>query len=804
MPTYPGAIAFELFTSPAPNPLIEGFQEGGSTTPVTNTQACAKSWGVEEIKLSAGGGTSTSYGNRDHAEIAAGRAGHFWFAPTEDSVSVTWKLHNGAHAETMVMELFRAGSGRPIWRCTFDAAGARKLAFDEAWKGELPAAEWIDTVDFPHHMVTAECSPYMLKIRAEGRNVEDGYVERFTYFDVLVEAVELEWGGPALIPNVDLPNVHASLRVDTHAAEQQLVTDLAGGAITAARIPVVLSSDRFVTASAELKGDHAFQSHRDQWGDGPRIPLKAKISLAKAGGGAVHGGDSAKALGKLELLWDWEGEDETTQLGADFPAATVRTYLQNRLTHKRNDGNCPHDSTNCHVDFGGKRGDGGVVFPTANGAFPFMVTACGTRKWAATSVALTDGPHAGCSGAIFQPSRFARDTFKVTAYLSKISGQRALDVVTDAAVLRNTHADLPRSATGMFEIRRRVNARYIRKAPSIEASNPPAASAEHLRAGVTLHWTSNEDGAFQASYVNYIDRIRNRQLVDKDNVVSDTAGNPVTDWIVELEEAIGGIGQDPASTHAAVTLREYVFFKRRMRVHATRDYVLNKARKINGPRKAYARWRNGVGAAADDTAWLTEYYRDLSNEKKAKVDAILNQMLTDLGVATKDEYENRCGLLGFHIFKQAGTQYMIETANGGNRGFITFHAVDKCRFVNHAGAYRIVPSDTGGLAPSFETLRERRHAMLLIMIPHTVRNIPNEKYGVSAQAVIAHEMGHTFFLGHAPAANPTFHGPMYSAAHHDPADLLCLMNYDWNSDHLCGLCNLKLRGWSLRGLGVVP
>ncbi len=31
---------------------------------------------------------------------------------------------------------------------------------------------------------------------------------------------------------------------------------------------------------------------------------------------------------------------------------------------------------------------------------------------------------------------------------------------------------------------------------------------------------------------------------------------------------------------------------------------------------------------------------------------------------------------------------------------------------------------------------------------------------------------------------------------HDAADLRCLMNYDQRSDHLCGFCHLKLRGWA--------
>ena len=801
MATYPGAIEFSLFTG-APDPLVDGFQEGGAATPATGRQNCPKTWGVQEIKLTCGA-SSTSFDDRGHEPIPAGRAGHFFFAPIEDSVTVSWKLKQGANAETMVMELFRAGSGAPIWRRTLDSAAAQEEAFAEAWKGNFPGNEWIDTARFPHGLVTAADSPYLLKIRAEGSDVEDGFVERFTYFDVIVDSLALEWGGAALLPAGAPADVAGEYSVDTRASEEAIVNGLAAKAIDAERLDVVLPCDTFLSEAGQMKGNYLFERHKAQWGSGPRIPLLAKIAIAKAGGGAVQGGESAKALGPLDILWDWESEDETALLAARYPTAAVRTYLGTKLVHARNDGTGPPGSTNCHVAHGGKRGGGGV-FPTANGAFPYAVTACAARVWASTSRPLLEGDGAGSAGAIFQPSRMARDTYKVSAWVARVNGEAVLDRTDAAETLRQDYPDLPTAATGLFEVVREVHARYIRKAPSVEAADVNAASAQHALAGVRLVWSATEDGAFQAAYAGYIDRMQNRTLLDKDGVARATAGAPVPQWMEEMHYAFD-LDQSAATTHAVLTAWEYAVFREKHLIDAIRDYV-NKDRFYNGPKRAYRRWRNQAGADADDSQYLLDFYDGLAAGKQAQVDNALQATLAGLGAADEAAYKDRCALVGCHVLKRAGSQYLIETATAANRGFVTFHAVDTVRFKLRNGGYEIVPSSHGGLAPSFETLTDKRHTLLLIYLPTTVRGGVVNHYTVGAQPVIAHEAGHTFFLCHAPAdmnKPGVREAGGFSRKHHDPADLLCLMNYDFDSDHLCGLCNLKLRGWDLEGMGVL-
>lgn len=66
------------------------------------------------------------------------------------------------------------------------------------------------------------------------------------------------------------------------------------------------------------------------------------------------------------------------------------------------------------------------------------------------------------------------------------------------------------------------------------------------------------------------------------------------------------------------------------------------------------------------------------------------------------------------------------------------------------------------------------------------------KTGAEGDRVASHELGHQMFLAHAPS------GPVAGADRtaHDAEDPTCLMGYLPNVDHFCGLCVLRLQGWS--------
>ena len=62
-------------------------------------------------------------------------------------------------------------------------------------------------------------------------------------------------------------------------------------------------------------------------------------------------------------------------------------------------------------------------------------------------------------------------------------------------------------------------------------------------------------------------------------------------------------------------------------------------------------------------------------------------------------------------------------------------------------------------------------------------------------AVSAHEIAHALFIPHAKwKTGRQLKPPPFEPGQHVPGDN-CIMNYDMDSDHFCGFCMLRLRGW---------
>lgn len=810
MAEYPGEITFAQFASP-PNPLLGGFAAGSNDRPAAGQKACPKTWGVEQLTLECAGKVSTSHAARDHAAIPAGRAaaGRFFFAPKADTVTIKLKLRLPENAETVKLELFRAGSGVPVWQRTLSAEEARRAAAGEAWDGEFTAGRWTAPAHFPHQLVTVEHSPYMLKATAVG-DAEEGFVERWTYFDILVDKLELQWGGTARIPAATRNDVDLNFRADTVLSEYGIVAALAtqtqGDAIDhTVRHEVRLPSNQFAREVTELGDDALFLRHKQQWGDGPRIPLVAKIWVLRANGEGVHGGEAARALGKAQFLWDWEAEDEITRLGALYDKPVVRAFLRDTLDYKRNDGTAPEGSTNCHVDHGGKRGGDPTVFPPQ--LAPFRAVRCATRTWATLSMAALAGVDAGFTGVTFQPSRMARDTYKVSVYLASVKapgGAPELDTAASADDLRNDHTGLPSASTGVFEIQRLIRARYVRKAPAVDAADLVMSTTEYARAGLVLDWVPGpaHEQLFQHNYNAYVTRILTNALVGTRDGDSAALLRRDADCFAGIDQFTGG---GLAGSEWAFTAHSWEVFHRRHKVDAIRRYVCDKPRKVNTPRSAYNRWR-ARHPHDDDAQWLLDFYDDLSNKRRAKIDNDLDNALADRSMRTREAYTNRLGTTALHGFKAAAGEFLAETAD---QGFICFHCCDSLRLRNDDGTLVEVPTTVGGLAPSGSCTPDGKKTMNLMFlhenVPHDRVGVPG-LYDVPVSPIIKHEIGHNFYLPHAPSLPGKRSAGGFVVERHDAADLLCLMNYDTDSDHLCGFCNLRLRGWAVRaasGPGLV-
>ena len=103
----------------------------------------------------------------------------------------------------------------------------------------------------------------------------------------------------------------------------------------------------------------------------------------------------------------------------------------------------------------------------------------------------------------------------------------------------------------------------------------------------------------------------------------------------------------------------------------------------------------------------------------------------------------------------------------------------------------VFPELTGdGNAQPF---RHRHHAVAyLATVPNAAADLTYPTK--SLRATFKHELAHALFLPHSPGrVSKTTPSPHPEC--HVKGDS-CLMNYDLNSDHFCGLCMMRMRGWN--------
>jgi hypothetical protein len=651
-------------------------------------------------------------------------------------------------------------------------------------------------------VVTVENSPYRLKATA-GQNREKGLEERWTYFDILIDRIDLLWGGKALIPGGNRADIDPLYHNRTVADEQDINDQLAvqkradETLDTAHQYAVELPCNQFTSWVYDMEDGNQnrrttlWLNHRKQWGDGPRIPLVARIYIAKAAGGGIHGGETAKAIGLARFLWDWESEDEIAALGAAGHKPPVQAFLADALEYQRAAGDGPPGSTNCHADHGGKRGGGTTVFADLP-SHSARSHGCPTRSWATWRTAHLTGPAAGCVGVLFQPSRIALDTYKITVWAPPDcggGGYAALDTAGAASTLRNGHASLPRAESGTFQIWRRVRLRYARKSGAVTSAVLNTIGQEYRRAGVVLDWgTAMERTADETTLANNFDAWCTQALLNPD--AKGRMAIETNRAFFEPNDQFGaGTG---AGTRFGFIAQSWEKIVADTRLEAIREYVLNKNRTIDTPRKRYNAWINQGNLAANDRQFLLPFYQGLSQARKAKVDAIYNTKMAQKGLpATRETYLSNLEGAGVEVARLIAQQLLLH---GNDHCMVILHCEAPIAFRMPDNSIFEPPSATGGLSPSTSSQWNGRGSIHLVFLPEVPSGDPAAKYHVAVTHVVTHEAGHNLYLCHAPAGKPP-PAPSFRQYAHDKDDLLCLMNYDQASDHLCGYCNLKLRGY---------
>ncbi len=709
-----------------------------------------------------------------------------------------------------------------------------------------------DAARFPDQCPNAAFGPYQLRLTVTSKR--GTVTTAWTFFDVLVDHVELHYGPMGLIPAGTITDVLAVYQAMTDRDEQQLVTDLQanGTAIPTADIPLPLKSTQAAYVHFNewfCWRDLSFLRHKGRWGEGPRIPILAKVFLKDIDDAPKHNSPAAKALGPAKFLWDWQDKAEAVR-GNDLAAAHADTqaFVMQGLKYKENAPDEPPASLNCHDDRGGKRGSALKIFPAQTGtaAFPFKVEIGQVRKWASFSTAQTGGTYACCTGVIFQPCRMALDSYKIRVApalprkADKITP--TLEDARDIAALLVDHPGLPSAETGMFEVRRRIDAQYARKSAATPAMDLANIGDVFRVGGIDIVWTNIFWTA--ATYRSLFADSENPDNLNVDDTyirgrrhsyprkarVSEInkyrgkrAGLPFLaydHWSGELS-----VAATATASEAQLTLPGREVVLARFVAPLMISYI-NKDRKYNDKKRKWNKIKLKYPALPVEGQYLRFYQEALTDTERTKENFEASIKAAYIaedwgGWAVADDNpvqwaaDNYFYGYGFGSFLQEVHQRAILA--DAFEGMTFYHYTHMYQTKKLDGTDEALQWDLGGLAAvgmsadlgfkaafivwdhpnngQRQTLRHSQEAKR-----NSFKNMTAIAQAAHLQTMLykdgddtaAHEFGHFLHLPHSvPQAESTASGNV-----HDAADLKCIMNYDHDGLHLCGGCALRLRGWA--------
>lgn len=332
-------------------------------------------------------------------------------------------------------ELFRTrdpDDPTPIW--------TRALSTDELREGDHEL-EWDGAIggggDFPDGFVSIEFSPYKLKL-----TVTDGGAPQTkdSSFEVVVVDFEIVLGDKDVLADQKDKDLYDAIGALPGAGKTKKIQ---------------LVSNVFKTSSGEMSSASgaSFTEYDALWGEGPRIPIDAKVWIKDSKGKKVL---APKAWGRRKVLWDWECEKPSRAA----LHAKAKTFVESAEDYHKAD--TKPSGENCHKDRGGKRATDGtpVVFSSdaGGGAFPFSVRQAATRVQAAFSEPAKSGPKDGLSGVVLRPARQAGDGWKITAYFD---AKKELDVEGKVTAAYKKEA-------GIVEVWREIHlSKYVKKKSGI-------------------------------------------------------------------------------------------------------------------------------------------------------------------------------------------------------------------------------------------------------------------------------------------------------------------------------------------------
>ena len=446
-------------------------------------------YGVLKVFLSIGSKNSKSYliPEAPKQKQEAKASDDFYFAPEKEKPKIKYELDDVCGwIKKVTLELLHRDSKDAIWKKELTGDDITHGKHEIEWDGKIDTGK----TDFPEEYITVEHSPYKLKLTVEGEAGALNYSPAaWTYLHVLVHSIELEKGVKDAVSrqlDKDLFD-HVSLPAE-------------GG-----RETFYLISNLFSTG-ADKANNTAFTEYQTLWGDGPNIPVFAKLFVKSSSDGKE---DVPKAIGKVRVLWDWEDPKEDVSI--HFKQG--KEFIKDSIDYHRKSTKPKGD--NCHKDRGGKRADNAKpVFPPQAGyaeadaltadTFPFKVESGGTRKWSSYSETWRTKNLMGKTGVMFQPTRMAGDDYIIHAYFPhnrKKDGKDDLDTEEDKEL---KHAITVKSGT--WQVSREIHIiRYYTKNASIPAINFAKVAESYSKAHIKV---DDKSGGPQASMASYDTKLR--------------------------------------------------------------------------------------------------------------------------------------------------------------------------------------------------------------------------------------------------------------------------------------------------------
>ncbi|WP_163993336.1 hypothetical protein [Pyxidicoccus caerfyrddinensis] len=836
MPDYPSKIRPAQFADVnVPAPFNPGPVQACNAPP-----QCA----ITQLWLSPASALPQSFNPNNNPEVAAADRGRYRVAPTVDDIRIHWELSGREYVESLELELYRHDDipAVPLWTKKIDFAGlaakngdtpfnslddlpVERACSDPSAAAPVIARHYVPT-EFPDDCLTVEHSPYKLKATITPRpgNVAT-YPVRWLYIDVLVGDILLELGPGAIVPNmpfIGMPAERQDFERRNQIVHAELAQQLAGSMSIDAggdALQVLLESNVFGRDSWEWYSNAFFSAYAALWGDGPIIPIIARVQVRDAAGASV---DAPRALGNARFLWDWEGAKHSP---GTIPDKDVKAFLADAVHYKP--GDWPHGLDNCHVDHGGKRGPGSSPVFEPNGApvdspqaangyakntvnpiaaqMPFKVEAAGTRTWAAYSYARTEGLGAGQTGVPFRPSRIVGDGYTLTCYFAPSNVN--LDVANrTAAELRADAGTLPHATSREFTVRRLMQvARHWKKTAAIQQG---IFSWDRVKAllghtGIELRVPPAASVVVAVDYQNAFQRSWDAIHMLPRCACLPPAQQDVNDWgvnfrdyaqfVAEVEAHVhrcrGFITSDMDISHNAIVLRQRTGLGIHTRLWYSDDLILEDANLLGKPDQEIAK-----ALLKEHKLTSEKLYKEKCKEWSSTILHDVCDELTDPDIEGLHlfQFDYQDNFLNWSMAAEAYTSRTNRTTCRECANVLTVKQREErecacgTRLRGNSGIVSIYPWSRYQDA---RTWREQGFALLGKMV------------GATPEISMTHEIGHHLFMPHAPpgtskaGSHPTFH---------DDGTWTCIMSYNVaqaSSLTFCGLCTLRIRGWSM---GATP